>query len=81
MITYGYSVQEGDDPLVNIANVALEEFSLSTAPGAWLVDILPICKERIMLLVRPLYSCMFFSAICPILVSRRQIQKDRSDLG
>ena len=45
-ITYGYDVQGSNDPLVNIAEAAVRGFSQATVPGAWLVDILPICESE-----------------------------------
>ncbi|KII90751.1 hypothetical protein PLICRDRAFT_174122 [Plicaturopsis crispa FD-325 SS-3] len=43
-ISHGYEVQEHDDPFVELANHATEQFSLSTAPGAFLVDVLPLLR-------------------------------------
>ncbi|KAL4937129.1 hypothetical protein BDV06DRAFT_232778 [Aspergillus oleicola] len=44
-ITYGYSIdQGGDDPLVDIADTALENFSISARPGTWGVDFLPALR-------------------------------------
>ncbi|KAF5360382.1 hypothetical protein D9756_005180 [Leucocoprinus leucothites] len=40
-ISHGYEVKEADDPLVVLANVALEQFSLSAAPGSFLVNLIP----------------------------------------
>ena len=41
-MAYGYNVRaEGQDPLVDIADRALEQFSQSMTPGAWLVDMIP----------------------------------------
>ena len=44
MLTYGYSVKEDDDPLVHIADRALSNFALSTAPGAFMVDRVPMLQ-------------------------------------
>ena len=44
MIVYGYSVQEGADPYVDLADKALDEFAQATTPGAFLVDSLPILQ-------------------------------------
>lgn len=44
-MAYGYEVQEGDDPLVDLVDRAVEEFSISTRPGAFLVDTLPVCES------------------------------------
>ncbi|KAJ7451064.1 cytochrome P450 [Mycena latifolia] len=44
-LTYGYKIKEqGNDPLVDLADKALGEFSEITRPGAFLVDVLPILK-------------------------------------
>ena len=44
MLTYGYEVQEGDDPLVNLVDRATEQFSDATVPGAFLVDVFPLLR-------------------------------------
>ena len=44
MIAYGYPVQEGDDPYVDLADKALDEIAQATTPGAFLVDSLPILQ-------------------------------------
>ncbi|OSX59347.1 hypothetical protein POSPLADRAFT_1150256 [Postia placenta MAD-698-R-SB12] len=44
-MAYGYEVQEGDDPLVDLVDRAVEEFSISTRPGAFLVDTLPVLRH------------------------------------
>ncbi|KAJ5111438.1 hypothetical protein N7532_001973 [Penicillium argentinense] len=44
-IAYGYTIDPHErDPLVHIANLALEHFSIAGTPGAWLVDMIPILK-------------------------------------
>ncbi|KAL3458739.1 putative cytochrome P450 oxidoreductase OrdA-like protein [Aspergillus heterothallicus] len=44
-IAYGYSIDyDGNDPLVDIAEEAVEQFSLAVQPGTWAVDLLPILK-------------------------------------
>ncbi|THH12729.1 hypothetical protein EW146_g7425 [Bondarzewia mesenterica] len=43
-IFYGYQIQEDDDPLVHVADVAMDGFSKASEPGAWLVDIIPVIK-------------------------------------
>ncbi|KAJ7485390.1 cytochrome P450 [Mycena latifolia] len=43
-IAYGYPVQLEDDPIVALVNGVMDEFSVATAPGAFLVDLLPILK-------------------------------------
>lgn len=44
-ITYGYNIEPHQkDPLVNLADLALQQFSNAIVPGAWLVDVIPACK-------------------------------------
>ncbi|KAG6908024.1 hypothetical protein DXG01_006443 [Tephrocybe rancida] len=43
-ISHGYEVEANNDPFVELADKAMEEFSLSTAPGAFLVDVLPLLR-------------------------------------
>ncbi|KAF8626581.1 hypothetical protein AX15_004794 [Amanita polypyramis BW_CC] len=40
-IAYGYDVKEENDPFVAIADEALEQFSVSVSPGAFLVNLVP----------------------------------------
>ncbi|KAG0702310.1 cytochrome P450 [Suillus ampliporus] len=40
-ISHGYEVKENDDPFIDLADRALDQFSRSTAPGAFMVDIVP----------------------------------------
>ncbi|OBZ76387.1 O-methylsterigmatocystin oxidoreductase [Grifola frondosa] len=44
MMSHGYKVQDGEDPIVNTVDKATEEFALCTAPGAFLADIFPILR-------------------------------------
>ena len=46
-ISHGYHIQEERDPFVDLADTAVDQFSRSTAPGAFMVDIIPACKLRI----------------------------------
>lgn len=47
-MAYGYTIEPHKrDPLVDIADEALLQFSAATVPGAWLVDTIPICQSRI----------------------------------
>ncbi|KUI57327.1 O-methylsterigmatocystin oxidoreductase [Cytospora mali] len=42
---YGYTINPHElDPLVDIADRALEQFSAATVPGVWLVDTLPFLR-------------------------------------
>lgn len=43
-ISHGYEVKEANDHLVNLAERAVDVFSQATAPGAFLVDSVPILK-------------------------------------
>lgn len=43
-MAYGYEVQEGRDPYVDLVEVAVDQFSASTRPGAFLVDIFPFLR-------------------------------------
>jgi hypothetical protein len=43
-ISHGYQVKEHQDPFVDLANRAVEQFSISTATGAFMVDVIPSCR-------------------------------------
>ncbi|KAJ7786977.1 cytochrome P450 [Mycena olivaceomarginata] len=47
-ITYGYTVQGEDDPMIELVNDVMKEFSEAITPGAFLVDLLPIRKCSIL---------------------------------
>ncbi|KAG1748839.1 cytochrome P450 [Suillus paluster] len=40
-ISHGYEVKENNDPFVDLADRAMDYFSRTTAPGAFMVDIVP----------------------------------------
>ncbi|KAF8134338.1 cytochrome P450 [Boletus edulis] len=44
-VTYGYTVQEGTDPFVTLADKVMAIFSLVTTPGAFLVDVIPALRH------------------------------------
>ncbi|KAF9011764.1 cytochrome P450 [Cyathus striatus] len=44
-ISHGYEVRETDDPFVSLADLATEQFSLSTAPGGFLVNLVPALRH------------------------------------
>ena len=48
-ITYGYTAKKEDDELLEIANTAMEEFSVSSAPGAYLADAFPVRPYSLLL--------------------------------
>ena len=41
MITYGYSVKEGDDPVMKLVDTALNGLTEAAVPGTFLVDLIP----------------------------------------
>ena len=43
-VSHGYTVTDANDPLVGLSEKANVEFSRAVAPGAFLVDVLPIRK-------------------------------------
>ncbi|KJA23927.1 hypothetical protein HYPSUDRAFT_39442 [Hypholoma sublateritium FD-334 SS-4] len=43
-ISHGYKVKDGEDPFVRMADIATEQFGLSTAPGGFLVNLVPALK-------------------------------------
>ncbi|KAJ7638494.1 cytochrome P450 [Roridomyces roridus] len=44
-ISHGYVVKENNDPFVQLAEKATEQFALSTAPGAFMVDLIPALRH------------------------------------
>ncbi|KAJ7179459.1 cytochrome P450 [Mycena filopes] len=44
-ISHGYEVKETNDPFVQLAEQATEQFSLSTAPGGFMVDLIPALRH------------------------------------
>ncbi|KAF8639642.1 hypothetical protein AX17_000907 [Amanita inopinata Kibby_2008] len=43
-ISHGYEVKENNDPFIELADKATEQFSLATVPGGFLVDFLPALR-------------------------------------
>jgi len=41
-VAYGYEVEEFNDPLVKVANAAMDHYNRATTPGSFLVNQLPI---------------------------------------
>jgi len=41
MISHGYQVKEHDDPIVEVVGAAVDGFSDTSEPGAYLVDMIP----------------------------------------
>ncbi|KAG1869504.1 cytochrome P450 [Suillus subluteus] len=44
-ISHGYEVKENNDPFIDLAERAVDQFSQCTAPGAFMVDIMPFCND------------------------------------
>ncbi|KAG1819138.1 cytochrome P450 [Suillus subaureus] len=44
-ISHGYEVKENNDPLIDVADRVMDQFSRSTAPGAFIVDIVPLLAD------------------------------------
>ncbi|KAG1747595.1 cytochrome P450 [Suillus lakei] len=44
-ISYGYEVKDDNDPLVDLADRAMDGISQATAPGAFMVDMLPFLAK------------------------------------
>lgn len=44
MMTYGYSIQEENDPVVEVVDRATTQFARASTPGAFLVDTLPMSE-------------------------------------
>ncbi|KAK0185225.1 cytochrome P450 [Armillaria mellea] len=44
-ISHGYTIQEENDPFVKLAEETMNQFSLSTNPGAFLVNLIPILRH------------------------------------
>lgn len=45
-ITYGYEVKSDNDEMVALVNCAMEELSVASTPGQFLVDIIPMRMSR-----------------------------------
>ncbi|KAJ3522356.1 hypothetical protein NM688_g8885 [Phlebia brevispora] len=43
-MAYGYEVQEGKDAIVDLVELAVDQFSALSRPGAFLVDIMPFLR-------------------------------------
>lgn len=41
MMTYGYPIQDHNDPFIDIVDKATEQFAVASMPGAFLVDTFP----------------------------------------
>lgn len=44
-ISHGYTIKpHGGDPFVDLADEVLDVFSSTLVPGAYLVDVFPVCE-------------------------------------
>ncbi|KAG6917741.1 hypothetical protein DXG01_001279 [Tephrocybe rancida] len=44
-LTYGYDVTEGNDRFVHLLDNGMKQFAIATAPGAFLVDLIPALRH------------------------------------
>lgn len=44
-VSYGYEIKQTNDPFIELAEKATEQFSQASAPGRWLVDLIPGMKH------------------------------------
>ncbi|KAF9008812.1 cytochrome P450 [Cyathus striatus] len=44
-ISHGYETKEHEDPFIELANKATAQFAMSTAPGGFLVDVIPFLRH------------------------------------
>ena len=66
-ISHGYEVKEHQDPFVDLADRAVEQFSTSTATGAFMVDVIP--SRQCIALEGTIYLISFaYSGLCSRLV-------------
>jgi len=86
MISHGYTVKEHDDPIVDIAEAAMNQFSEVLEPGAYLVDIVPLCKSPVsgrptaggidLIFLSPPNRNGLYSAICPRVVPQSRVESE-----
>ena len=67
-MTYGYTVQEGRDPFVDLAEKVMDMLSLVATPGAFLVDLIPACKAKLKHPLAQKHSEAIYSTISPGMV-------------
>jgi hypothetical protein len=81
MMSHGYQVQENSDPIVDVVDTATEQFSLATAPGAFLVDVIPACGVvSSSIIVRCLLIDNLSSALCAGMVPWCCVEEDCEQL-
>ena len=77
---YGLDAHDMDDPLVELTELANEQFARASIPGAFLVDTLPFCTSQTLVVVERLFKLSFAlcSAICSGLVSGDWLETART---
>ncbi len=48
-ISHGYTIQEENDPFIELAERTMNQFSLSTASGGFLANLIPIRRSLLTL--------------------------------
>lgn len=77
-ITYGYDVEDENDPFVEQADEYMQKVSLMATPGAFLVDLIPPCwYSAILSLIKyPLNQFVLYSEVYSRVVPRWRFQED-----
>jgi hypothetical protein len=79
LISHGYEVKETNDPFVELANQATEQFSIATAPGGFLVDLIPASVCPLFFNVELTHSLPFSPAFTRMVPGRR-VQEESETL-
>lgn len=83
-ICYGYTIEpHSRDPLVDLADMAMEDFGYALLPSTWVVDFIPFCKKLTYLAFfakRNLKINISTSEVHAFLVAGYGLYKDRSSL-
>ncbi len=64
-ISHGYTIDQKNDPLIQLADECLAEASLAFQPGSWAVDFIPFRTQLSMLLKITTLRTIFFSSAFP----------------
>ncbi|KAJ7689941.1 cytochrome P450 [Mycena rosella] len=59
-ISHGYKLEEGNDPLMSLAEQAVTDFAEAVVPGRYLCDTIPICKWPVILRYIPAWTGIGF---------------------
>jgi hypothetical protein len=73
-VTYGYEVQEKNDPFVSQVDLAMEQLAIVGVPGRFAVDFIPACQYH----TSDFWLLLIFenSEVFARLVSRSRLQED-----